>query len=156
VVDGQAGPEFDSVMKDSPPVFSTDGKHVAYAAQRGDKWLVVVDGQAGLEFEGISLPVFSPDGKRVAYTAKRGEKWLVVVDGEAGPEFDVVSKLVFSPDGKRVAYGARSSHKQFMVVDGQAMEFDGVFAGFQTFDEDGKLVYIAIRGRELYRVTSRP
>jgi hypothetical protein len=92
----------------------------------------------------------------VAYTAKRGEKWLAMVDGLPGPEFDVVSTLVFSPDGKRVAYGARSSPKQFMVVDGQAMEFDGVFAGFQTFDEDGTLVYLAILGRELYRVTSRP
>jgi hypothetical protein len=65
---------------------------VAYAAKRGDKWLAVVDGQEGPEYEGISVPIFSPNSQRVAYAAKRDNKPLVVVDGQEGPEYDGIVK----------------------------------------------------------------
>jgi len=47
-VDGQAGAEYDAIGKGSL-LFSPDGKHLAYSARKGRKWLVVVDGQAGAE-----------------------------------------------------------------------------------------------------------
>jgi hypothetical protein len=76
---------------------------VAYVAEKGGKWLVVVDGQEGAEYDGILEGglLFSPDGQRVAYRAQKGEKWLVVVDGQAGAEYDVIGKgsLVFGPEG---------------------------------------------------------
>lgn len=49
VVDGKAGTEYDDIP--SPPIFSPDGKRVAYAAKNGEKWLVVVDGHAGEEYD---------------------------------------------------------------------------------------------------------
>jgi len=54
-----------------------DGCHIAFVAQKGDKQLVVVDGELGPEFDGIdrSSLVFSPDGKRIAYIAKKGDNW---------------------------------------------------------------------------------
>ena len=36
-------------------IFSADGKRVAYAAQKGTKWLVVVDGQPGPEYKTESV-----------------------------------------------------------------------------------------------------
>ena len=96
VVDGQLGPEYDGV---GSPVFSADGKRVAYVVQKGAKRLAVVDGQPGPEYDDIKVslfpvewsPIFSADGKRVAYAAKKGAKWLVVIDGQPGPEYDDIS-----------------------------------------------------------------
>jgi hypothetical protein len=75
-------------------VTSKDGLHVAYVVQKGDKQLVVVDGQPGPEYDRISegSPVFSRDGKRAAYVAQKGDKQLVVVDGQPGPEYDGIVK----------------------------------------------------------------
>ena len=45
---------------------SPDSKHVACIAAVGDKWLVVVDGEEGKQYDGIgTVPIFSPDSKRV-------------------------------------------------------------------------------------------
>ncbi len=54
-------------------IFSADGKRVAYRAWKRDKCLVVVDGEAGAEYDAIAegSPVFSADGKRVAYRTGR-------------------------------------------------------------------------------------
>ncbi|MGD0463919.1 MAG: hypothetical protein ABSB74_15655, partial [Tepidisphaeraceae bacterium] len=56
------------------PVFSRDGRHFAYVARRDQMLCVVVDGQAGAEYDDIGEDsvIFSPDGKRVAYAAKTG------------------------------------------------------------------------------------
>ena len=40
------GPSFDAVAPTSL-TFSSDGKHIAYAARKGNAWLVVRDGVAG-------------------------------------------------------------------------------------------------------------
>ena len=42
---------------------------VAYVARRGEKFLVVVDGKEGPEYDRIrvSAPSFSPDSRRLAY-----------------------------------------------------------------------------------------
>ena len=89
---------------------SKDGCHIAYATVKGEKWLVVVDGQPGPEYDGIMVDslIFSPDGERVAYAAEKGKKWLVVVDGQPGQEYDGIMEgdPIFSPDGKSVAYVA--------------------------------------------------
>jgi len=157
VVDGELGPEFDGIDERSL-VFSPDGKRMAYVARKGDKWLVVVDGKTGPAFDGISQPVFSPDGKRIAYAAQKGDKWRGLVDGQAGPEFDWIGKgtLVFSADGKRLAYAARKGFKCFVVVDGEAgPEVALVLAG-PAFLRDGRLEYIALKDKVLYRVTERP
>jgi dipeptidyl aminopeptidase/acylaminoacyl peptidase len=92
VKDGQAGAEYDAILQGSL-IFGPDSKRLAYAAKKGPKWLVVVDGrEAGAEYDRIleGSPIFSPDGKRVAYLAQKGAKQLVVVDGHAGVEYDLI------------------------------------------------------------------
>ena len=45
------------------PVFSSDGRRVAYAAKKAGKCLVVVDGQPGPEHDRVPCgPVFRSDG----------------------------------------------------------------------------------------------
>lgn len=120
------------------PVFSRDGRHLAYVIPRGQKWSVVVDGQIGAEYDGIGRGslLFSPDGTRVAYRAKKGKKWVVVVDGQAGAEYDDIAagSLTFSPDGKHLAYVAFQGDGLLAVVDGQAgVEYEGIGTGTPIF-----------------------
>ncbi len=94
-IDG--GPEYDGL---AGLLFSPDGWRVAYRARREDRWLVIVDGVEGQEYDGISdgAPVFSPDGNHVAFLAEREGRWLAVVDGVERKEYDgyvLGSKLVF-------------------------------------------------------------
>ncbi|HUX17526.1 MAG TPA: hypothetical protein VMW52_13705, partial [Phycisphaerae bacterium] len=88
--------------------FSRDGCHFAFVLAKGDKWCLVLDGQAGSEYDKIGNLVFSPDGKRLAYVAKRGDKQFVILDGREGPEYDgILGNLLFGGDGKRLAYRAK-------------------------------------------------
>ena len=139
------------------PVFSRDGRHVAYVTTRGDKECVVLDGCPGVEFDGIadSPPVFSPNGKRLAYAARKGGKWSAVVDGQLGAEYDGIFDLIFSHDGKRVACIATKGEKKLVVVDGQpGAEYDSVFG--LIFSPDGKRVaYGAWKGGNMVMVVDR-
>ena len=55
---------------------SPDSRRVAYLAQKGARWVVVVDGQEGLDYDGIEegTLLFSPDSRRVACLAHMGAK----------------------------------------------------------------------------------
>jgi len=76
---------------------SADGRHVAFVTRVENGFCVVLDGQAGPQYESIGgyspyfdpiarRLVFSPDGKRLAYAAKKDGKEFVVIDGQAGPQ----------------------------------------------------------------------
>jgi len=71
IIDGLAGPQWDGIG--NGPVFSPDGKHTAYWAKKGQKWLMVLDGTAGPEFDQFiaNRPVFLLDGT-LEYLAIRG------------------------------------------------------------------------------------
>lgn len=56
--------------------FSPDGERFAYAARRGDRWQVVLDGVPGPEYDDVGHPRFSEDSKTLAYGARSGrELW---------------------------------------------------------------------------------
>ncbi|MCS7239592.1 MAG: hypothetical protein NZ899_15195 [Thermoguttaceae bacterium] len=116
------GPEHDATRKGNLR-FSAEGNHLAHVANKGEKILVVVDGQEGPLWDEVinPSPIFSPDGNHFAYAARNGRRWVVVVDGKEGPSHQNigVGTLTFSPDGKRVAYVARRGNNSVVVVDGQ-------------------------------------
>ena len=98
---------------------SPDSQRVAYVASVGNKWLVIVDGEEGKQYDGIgegSL-IFSPDSQRVAYAARVGNKLLVVVDGEEGKQYDDIvrgGRIVFdSPDS--LHYLALKGNRVYLV-----------------------------------------
>jgi Tol biopolymer transport system component len=147
VLDGKVGPAFDDVGR---PVFSGDGRHVAYTARNGERWMVVRDGQ---ELAAPSAVVpgtmgLSSDGGRLAY-AIRTAAGMRMVDGERlgdGYEWVFDGSTTFSPDGKRLAYAVRRGRSCAVVVDDKPADksFDGVVPSSITFSRDGKrLAYVA-------------
>jgi hypothetical protein len=59
-VDAQTTEEYDAIGRG--PIFSADGKHVAYSVKNANKWSVVVDGKVGEDYGGTGPLVFNPDG----------------------------------------------------------------------------------------------
>lgn len=90
----------------------TDGSH-AYAARKGEKWHLVVNGKEGPPFDRVVTPVFSPDGRFVVYRARQdGKRFVVVADGEGKtvrqhPPYEQVHSVTFTADGKSIAYGVK-------------------------------------------------
>lgn len=134
---GELSPETRLAGLFGPDTFylSPDGRRfAAHGKTNKNKWVVVVDGKAGPEFEevvfsdhskvpGVGQVFFSPNSQHAVYEGHtRGgeEGWAVVLDGKAGPEFDLVDhRLQFSMDSEHLAYRAMRGRKWFMVVDGK-------------------------------------
>jgi acetyl esterase/lipase len=156
-VDGKEEKQYDDIMAGTP-LFSPDSTHVAYAAQMGTKWFVVVDGKEEKQYDGVGagMPLFSPDSTRVAYAARTGTKWFVVVDGKEEKQYDdiMAGTPLFSPDSTHVAYAAQMGTKWFVVVDGkEEKQYDGVGAGGPLFSPDStRLAYAARTGTKWFIV----
>jgi hypothetical protein len=110
---GVEGKEYDDILAGGMK-FSGDGKHVVYAAKRGEKWVAVLDGVEGREYDDIlaGSVMVSPDGAHVAYLARREAKWLVAVDGAESAEYDRLINpgcLLFDSPTKLHALLARGS-----------------------------------------------
>ena len=60
VVDGKKGADYDALGYFG---FSHDGKHIAFTAKKGNKMVIVVDGQERAEYSEVPAgPVFRSDG----------------------------------------------------------------------------------------------
>jgi len=122
VLDGEKSEPFEYLPGE--PVFSRDGKRLAYAVaeeRRGNvRMRMVVDGKAGPAFHRIGAYRFSPDGKQIAYMAvKDDETGMMVHDGEVGDEYRQIGIPIFSPDGSHLAYYAVQDGQWFVVKDGE-------------------------------------
>ena len=109
IIDGKGATDFGEV---GGPVFSADGKRLAYAVKRQKEWRMVMDGAEGPACNDIGAPIFSVDGSRLAYGAKMEKQWSIVEGANAGPKFMDISPPYFSPDGKRLAYWAKRQTKK--------------------------------------------
>jgi hypothetical protein len=130
------GPDFEGIGVDAL-VFGENG-HLAYAAQRGDAWLVVHDGVEGPRFDAVGE--LQLHGSHFAYTAEHAGKWHVVLDGTPGPAFDTIlpGSLTFGPS-HRLAYAAQDQSSVFAMIDGQrSTPMDAV--GQLRFSSDGARV----------------
>jgi hypothetical protein len=158
-----------SIWKGIAPTFSPDGSRLAFAAKKGERWVVRADRQESKEYDEVvgDTLTFSPDGRRLAYRARRGPKWLVVTDGREGPEYDDLvgnerpgrfARLdpqppVFSPDGRWVAYPARRG-KRWVVAAGEreTRGYDLVLASSLAFDGPRRLRALALEENRLLRL----
>lgn len=105
-------------------IYSGDGRFHAYAANRGERSFVVVNGKEGPAFDRVVSPKFSPDGKFLVYRARKSGKRFVVVADTAGktiktyPVYEQVFDVMFTGDGKSVAYGVKDGPKLIWKVEG--------------------------------------
>jgi roadblock/LC7 domain-containing protein len=152
------------------PVFSPDGRRIAYKAMKGGKCGIAIDDEpAQLDFDFVAAQLFSPDSKRLAFAGAtgceidasvavtregefnvKGGHWKLVVDGRPeGESFDEIRDAAFSPDGARVAFRARTGAKwRIACAATRSDEFDQV--GPPSFSADSKAVAFGARaGREL-------
>lgn len=144
VVDGREGKAYDRVGA-AIPVFSADGKHMAYTARDyGRPEVVVLDGKEGPGFEAVPATslVFSAAGDRFAYGGRRENgRWSAVVDGVVGPEYDQVDRLAFGAEGGRFAYHAKKGGRWVLVVDGkEVVEAEEFSKDAPVFSPDGRRV----------------
>ena len=149
VLDGKEIAVTDRLLQDSLR-FSPDGRRVVYSYGLPPKSRVVLDGQEGPAFDGLSDCFFSPDSQRFAYFAKRGKQWMVVLDGKevvASGEGRWEGTTVFSPDSRRFATGIGRPGKCCLWVDGREQgEYDEIGEGSVIFSPDSKrLAYGAVR-----------
>jgi len=126
----------------TPPVFSPDGKSLAYVASpKQGQSVVVAFGKASEAYALADTPAFSPDGKQIAWGAIKDDRWTVWHNGmPIGREFDHAGIPVFAPKGGALAFVGISKGKKFVVVAGKKSggDFDGI--GAPVFSPDGKAV----------------
>lgn len=138
---------FDGVAA-SDLAFSPDSRHVAFPAQEGGRWHVVLDGRPGATWDGVASLIFSPDGGHLAYAAFDARSWRLVLDERPAEPWDLVlaGSIVFASTGQRVAYGGVRDGQVHVVLDSVAgPACDGVEA--LRFSLDGKrFAYVARRG----------
>jgi hypothetical protein len=168
VVDGEKGPDHKAVG--IFPVFSPDGRRVAYAAADRSHSLtsflksaatfpvrplglserIVIDGTEGKHYDEVGTPVFSPDGRHVAYRAFHKNRWHMVVDNTEGDEYEsMLNSPIFSPDNQRVSYIAGRGKKLLVVNGPQASEVSAPAGGYLVFSPDGRrLACVLVRGRQ--------
>jgi len=126
VTDAQKGGEFivygdrqtDVYSRVYPPVFSTDGQHMAYGARATNgKYMVVLDDKNGpADFEAIGTLVISPDGKHVAFAGQKNFRWSCAIDSGSASMHDFTQWPVWSPDSKKVAFAGQDQGKWFVEV----------------------------------------
>jgi ribosomal protein S18 acetylase RimI-like enzyme len=129
------------------------GRHTAEVVERGDKNLVIRDGQPGPEYDLVGEVAFSADGNSLAYEARRGKDHVVVLDGREVPiKADVVqNSFKVSPDHKRLALATFAKDAWLVLVDGRPHPaFDFVFIDTLAFSPDSRrLGYLALKSGKL-------
>jgi Tol biopolymer transport system component len=112
----------------SAPIWSPDGKYVAYLSERGtsvDIFRKPWDGSGGEErlsngLGASDLTSYSPDGKAIAFV-QNGDVWILPPDGDRTPVPLLQSTANettprFSPDGRWLAYSSNESGKDEVYV----------------------------------------
>lgn len=149
VVGETEGHPYEAVFTDSLKIDPT-GTRYAYAADRGDKLIMVVDGKESWGYDEVSSPLFSSDGQRLAYRAKSRGRDVVVLDGVESKKYDEVRSGLFSPDSRRFGFVARRGDRWLTVIDGvEGSEYETVLN--LLFSPNSKrIAYIAGRNDKFF------
>lgn len=105
------------ILYQGQPIFSPDGKRMAYLAGEGGENFYYIDGKKDGPYQPEGSIVFSPDSQRIIYFALEGEEWFAILDGERIGPYQGVTEPVFSGDSKRVGYVALLEDKAYAFID---------------------------------------
>lgn len=148
VINDKQGADYEVVGGD--PLWSPDGRQVAYRARQATDWCVVTGEQRGSMFEDVQDLVWGGDSKMLLYRGQRDGAWHLIVNGQKSAAYEELSAPVFSPDGKRFGCGARKEGKAFLMIDGREVVGEGRVWDTVTdiaFSENDKVIaYRALKG----------
>ncbi|MEN6372958.1 MAG: hypothetical protein ABFD64_13200 [Armatimonadota bacterium] len=170
-LDGKEGPEYDQVrgivkgaFRSQDFEFSPDGSRLAYAARKGNKWVMVVDGKESAAFDGVREPYFSADSKHTCYVGFRGKNCIPVLDGKelgnyppiklTNPYFTARTPVreidtmycpgIFGTSGRFAFVVVKGCNLEVAVIDGkETAEYEKI-AGVE-FSPDGKHTALAVQ-----------
>lgn len=154
VVNGVPGPGYAGISANFRTVFSTDGRHWAYVANRDDSHYVVVrDGvEEPFNVSFSARPVFNPKSGKLVYMAEQG---VLVVDGKPVQDAsESWSHIQFKADtGEAVYLDSRgASEDRFVVVGGQEGKHYGNVYAPRVSADGATVAYVAERDRQSFVV----
>ncbi|WPV02141.1 hypothetical protein SNE26_10170 [Mucilaginibacter sp. cycad4] len=143
--------------------FSQNG-NIAYKAKKGEKWIIVLNGQEGMGYDSImtGFPKFSPNSKYLAYSVKQNGRWIIKVEDvgmrkevsflsedESSREGEILSPE-FSPDSKRLAFVTKIGNQKMVISDGEPSEkYDDIVSNI-VFSADNKhFAFVAKRKKTI-------
>lgn len=139
---------------DEQPVWSPDGKKIAYLSMKGNEFgLFVIDAQGGQPAKVAELtrrfrlasPTWSPDSRRIAY-CRDGELWVAAVgQGEPVRLAQEGWYPAWSPDGGRFAAFVRLPKGELVLLTDQGKAEKTLVSGVVAFGQiawspDGKRI----------------
>jgi len=154
IIDGKKEKIYGDASEYGLPVFSPDGKKIAYLdckVKEGEQWpsydcFIVINGERGKSYDLVDVedfpfsgPVFSPDSQKIAYVAGEIEKeWkfkkFIVINDKEGPSYDWDDRilfLTFSPDSQKIAYVVERGKKMFVVINEKEGEaYDEIYPSY--------------------------
>jgi len=152
---------FDASQDNSSPVWSPDGKRIAFGSRRNGKWGLYVKAADNtgtedllFESENVKMPM-SWSGNSLVYWASdpktAGDIWILPLTGERKPSAFLQSPAdernpQVSPDGKWIAYSSNESGRSEVYIkpfpEGPAKWQISVNGGvFPRWRRDGKQLY---------------
>jgi hypothetical protein len=121
VFDGKEGRRYPEAFY---PIFSPDGKSLAYWARTADRKTnyVIWDEKEVAQMAGEPALVFAPDGRSLACSLYKGELYRIGQRVERlAAGYDRASPPVVSPDGKHIACTFGKEMKWRVCVDGKSL-----------------------------------
>jgi hypothetical protein len=148
VVDDRAGPPFDRLTR---PVFSPDGRVVAYGARKGSAW-VVMAGTREMRATGEVASVFlSADGREVGWIVTDGSRVFLESERGRGDGYDWIGWPMFRADGTAIHFASRGSEKY--LISGSRQQSLGDCVLWDPDIHGDSLAYSARIARGLWRRT---